>query len=414
MRIPPRKARQAAPPAGDAAAAGQNGGGPAVQIDRIVAEGTRIEILSSRPDKPPLTYDVHDLRLENLAPGRPMTFAARLTNPKPLGDVTTEGRLGPWNKQDPGATTIDGTFTFADADLGSLRGLAGKLQAKGTYSGSIAEIQAAGTADIADFAVTGRPVGLATRFDVLVGGTTGDVVLQPVDVTVLESQLSSEGSIVRARELKGRRIEMDVNTRQARVEDLLRLALTADPPPISGPIDLETTLHIEPGDAPVIRRLRLDGRFTIKRARFARTDIQKTLGRVSRITGGESVGGDEGSSVAANLAGRFTLADGTMHFANVSFEVPGTAVRLAGSYGLESGAMDLKGTVRVARSVADVAPPRVAGWMEALGRIDQRLKLDTSGTTIPITIRGSREKPVFRVDVDAMKKDWRGTIGLGR
>jgi hypothetical protein len=343
-----------------------------------------------------------------------MTFVARLTNPKPIGEVATEGTLGPWNKEDPGSTSIDGRFSFSDADLGSLRGLAGILQSTGTYSGTIAEIHAKGSADIAKFAVTGQPVALATRYDVLVGGTTGDVVLQPVEVDVLDSHLSSAGAIVRAREVKGRRIEMTVRAPDAKIEDLLRLALTADPPPLSGPVDLETALRIEPGDVPLIRRLHLDGRFTIRRARFARTDIQKTLARVSRFTGGTPVGGEEGSSVAANMTGRFTLDGGTLRFQSVAFEVPGTAVRLTGSYGLEDGMLDMRGTVRVARSVANAAPARVAGWIEALGRIDERLKMDTTGTTIPITIKGPREKPAFRVDVAELKRNWRQTIGLPR
>jgi hypothetical protein len=422
VRIPPRKkpARTVRPPAPGASpdheadAERRASGIAAVRIDRIVAETTRIEIVSSRPDKPPLVFDVHDLSLENLAADRPMNFMAQLTNPKPIGEVATEGTFGPWNKEDPGSTFVEGRFRFADADLGSLRGLTGTLQAEGTYSGSIAEIHASGSADIAQFAVTGRPVDLATRFDVVVGGTSGDVVLQPVDVTVLESHISSAGAIVRSRELKGRRIEMDVRAPKARVEDLLRLALKSDPPPLSGPIELETALRIEPGDAPVIRRLHLNGRFTIRQARFARTDIQKTLARVSSITAGQSVGGEEGSSVAANLMGRFTLEDGTLRFARVSFEVPGTAVRLAGSYGIESGILDLGGTVRIARSIADLAPVGVAGWLETLGRLDKRLKVDATGTTIPITIKGPRDKPVFRVDVDALKGDWRGAIGLGR
>jgi len=57
-------------------------------------------------------------------------------------------------------------------------------------------------------------------------------------------------------------------------------------------------------------------------------------------------------------------------------------------------------------------PEKAAGLIEALGRIGRRLKLDTSGTTIPITIKGTREKPVFRVDVGVLKCHWRGAIGL--
>ncbi len=342
-----------------------------------------------------------------------MRFVAQLTNPKPIGEVATSGTLGPWNKGDAGATAIQGKFRFANADLSSLRELQGVLQSGGIYSGSIAEIHATGSADIADFTLTGRPVSLKTRYDVLVGGTTGDVVLQPVEVAVGESELTSVGAVVRARDVKGRRIDMNVTAANAKIEDILQLALKADPSPLSGAMELATNLLIEPSEAPVIRRLRLDGRFTIRRARFANTDIQKTRARVSRFTGGEAVEGENGSGVAANLMGRFTMDDGNLNFSSISFDVPGTAVKLAGSYRLDDGALDLRGTIRVARSVADVAPPSAAGWLETLGRLDRRLQIDTSGTTIPVTIQGTRENPMFRVDATALKRNWRRAIGVG-
>jgi hypothetical protein len=49
-----------------------------------------------------------------------------------------------------------------------------------------------------------------------------------------------------------------------------------------------------------------------------------------------------------------------------------------------------------------------------IGRIDPRLRVGANGTAIPITIGGTREKPVFRVDADALKGGWKEVIGIAR
>ena len=54
-----------------------------------------------------------------------MPFEAELTNPLPRGLIRTEGRFGPWNRGNPGGTTLDGKYMFEKADLSTIKGIAG-------------------------------------------------------------------------------------------------------------------------------------------------------------------------------------------------------------------------------------------------------------------------------------------------
>jgi len=47
----------------------------------------------------------------------------------------------------------------------------------------------------------------------------------------------------------------------------------------------------------------------------------------------------------SQFAGRFTLRAGQLSLPNVTFDVPGSAIRLAGHYELVSEQMDFAGTI---------------------------------------------------------------------
>ena len=60
-----------------------------------------------------------------------MPFTATLTNPLPKGQIETSGTFGPWQKDDPGATPLEGNYNFQNADLGTIKGIGGILGSKG-------------------------------------------------------------------------------------------------------------------------------------------------------------------------------------------------------------------------------------------------------------------------------------------
>ena len=84
-----------------------------------------------------------------------------------------------------------------------------------------------GRTETPDFALTsaGNPMPLTTEFDAVVDGTSGDTILNSVRAVLGRSHIATRGRVVRAREVKGRLIKLDVNVDRARLEDLLRLAV---------------------------------------------------------------------------------------------------------------------------------------------------------------------------------------------
>jgi hypothetical protein len=50
--------------------------------------------------------------------------------------------------------------------------------------------------------------------------------------------------------------------------------------------------------------------------------------------------------VVSNFRGTFTMRDGTIHFSNVTFAMPGARVSVGGRFVMESEALDFRGTVR--------------------------------------------------------------------
>ena len=57
------------------------------------------------------------------------------------GQIDTQGSVGPWHRDDPGHTPVQGQFTFKNADLGVFKGIDGTLSAEGTYGGSLDRIE---------------------------------------------------------------------------------------------------------------------------------------------------------------------------------------------------------------------------------------------------------------------------------
>ena len=396
------------------AAADSEAPGTPVVVDQLVADRVTLEIGSSDPAKDPRIFDIHQLTLDSLALDRPVGFDAMLTNPKPVGEVETSGQFGPWDKARVADTPIAGVYAFTDADLSEFNGIVGTLHSTGTFGGSFGQIEASGEATIPDFQVTGgEVVPLDVTFEVGVGDDGGDVQLRSVVTRFLDSVLDATGSVVRGEGGEGRRVIVDVVAENARVEDLVRFGLLSESAPLTGRIDLQTRLEIPPDDdRPVIEKLLLDGEFTIEEGRFANLDVQKTLTQISRIGQGQAASdGETGSSVVSDLAGSFALSEARLGLPRVSFSVPGMAVRLVGSYGLQDGALDFGGELHLDQAAselvpADRVPERIAPWLRLIDPLFQRGE-ETTGTVVPITISGTRTSPRFRVEVAELKPDWR-------
>jgi len=119
-------------------------------LDEVLADDATLTILSANPAKPPHLFAIHKLRMQAAGIGQPMSFQVTLTNPQPVGEIRSKGQFGPWNVAEPSLTPVSGSYSFSNADLGTIRGLGGKLSSRGLYQGVLNQIQVQGETDTPD------------------------------------------------------------------------------------------------------------------------------------------------------------------------------------------------------------------------------------------------------------------------
>ena len=366
-------------------------------IDEIVAHAARLEIPSTKPGKPPRRFDIHDLHIFGFGQHDGADFQAVLTNPTPEGRVQTVGRFGPWRSDDPRRTPLHGNYVFKRADLNTIRGLGGTLSSRGTYDGVLERIEVEGETETPDFSidVAGQPVPLSTRFKAIVDGTNGDTWLEDVNATLQGSHIKARGAVVRAEDVKGRHVALDITIEKARIEDVLKLAMKDAKPPLTGAVRMKTKFFLPAGPEDVIRKLRLDGTFSLDEARFMNLDVQRRISELSQRGRGDETP-EEGESVVSKLRGRFALRDSALRFSDLTFAVPGAIVQLAGRYHLEAETLDFTGHLLLDASLRDTT----SGLKAVLAIIAQPFfRRPGGGSRLPIRVAGTRAKPQFGLDM---------------
>jgi hypothetical protein len=380
-----------------------------LEVNELVCEDARLVINSSRPDKLPLEFAITQLRMNDIGPQRPSHFEATLINPKPIGKIQSIGLFGPWRLEDLRSTPLEGHYSFSDADLSTINGIGGILSSIGEYRGTLGSIIVDGKTDTPDFrlAITNRPVPLHTDFHAIVDGTNGNVTLQPVNAKLLNSTFTANGSIVRVEDPKGHRILLDVDSTDARIDDLLKIAIRTDPPMMTGRAAFKAVLKLPPGTDDVMDRMQLAGTFRVSEAHFTSEKIQSRLDGLSlRAQGRPKEIRETHNSILSQLDGTFSLANRQFDFRQLHFAMPGTNIVMAGTYSLDGNVFDFHG-----KATLEAKPSQMTtGWKSALLKpLDPLLDKHGEGTVIPISIRGTKSEP--HIGLDFRRKDKDGSSG---
>ncbi len=374
-----------------------NDAGSKVIIERLRTHDVLVAFVGKTAGKRPLAFRIQDLEMRDLGYARAMPFHASLTNPLPTGDIDTTGTFGPWNSDDFGRTPLSGRYTFSNADLSTIHGISGTLSSTGRYDGRLVDIHASGETDTPDFGldIGGSPVPLHTSFEATIDGTDGTTILDKVDAKLDQTPILAKGSIVNQEGPGNHDIDLDVSIDGGRIEDVLRLSVDRKPPLMRGEISLQTSLHLPPGHRKVSDRLHLDGHFGLSDAKFSSGKVQSKLQELSRHAQGKD--DDEAMQrVASDIRGRFTLDDGTIHFTDLAFRVPGATVTLAGTYGLDQQSLDFHGTLQLEATVSEA----VGGFKSFFLKLfDPLFKGKKAGTVLPIKVTGTVKSPEMGLDV---------------
>ncbi len=368
-----------------------------VVVDEIVSDKATLVMLPKDPNKDPLEFDIHHLVMKSVGLGQPADFHATLTNAKPPGEIAVKGKFGPWRTDDPGQTPLAAEYTFNQADLGSIHGIGGILSSKGRFSGILERLDVDGETDTPDFMVrrSGHRVHLTTRYHAIVDGTNGNTLLLPVDAHFLGSHVVANGGAVKNKGDIGRRVTLDVTVDHGHLEDMIRLATDASQPALRGPVSFKTKFDLPPGEGDIMDRLRLDGTFFTGPARFTNPETREKLEGLSRRGQGEPENEDAGSDVS-KLNGRFHLREGVLALSGLTFQVEGATIKLDGTYGLRTQALDFRGSLQLDATISQTTTGVKSVFLKL---VDPLFKKKNKGAVIPIKVAGTRENPSFGLDI---------------
>ena len=367
-----------------------------VLIGEIVSDDAELRLLPKSADKDPHVFAIHRLVMHSVGLDRPAKFTAQLTNAVPPGEIDTKGSFGPWSPDDPGQTPLAAEYTFDKADLGYFKGISGILSSQGKFGGVLEKIEVEGKTSTPDFTVTigGHPLDLETVFSATVDGTNGDTLLHPVTAHLLNTIIVGQGGVVKSKDKKGKEITLDVTVDKGRLEDLLRLAVKSDKPPLTGAINFHTKFDLPPGKGDLSDRLNLNGKFDVEQARFTSPEVTAKIETLSRKGQGQPENKDAGSSVS-QLKGNFVLDNGVITFRGLTFSVTGAQVALNGTYGLDKEDLDFHGKLRMQAKISQTMTGAKSFVLKAVDPFFRK----NGQTEVPIKITGQREHPSFGLDL---------------
>jgi hypothetical protein len=187
-----------------------------------------------------------------------------------------------------------------------------------------------------------------------------------------------------------------------RLEDLMRLAVNSDPPPMTGAVRLQATFVIPAGEMNVVDKIRLAGQFSIAGGRFTNAGVQKQINEMSLRASGKlaTLKEQPAARVASDFQGRFDLRDGVLRIPTLAFDIPGAAVKLHGHYVLRHETLSFAGNLYMDAKVSQT----VTGWKSMLLKMADPLFRENGKTVIPVKITGTRSAPAFGMDVGRIFK----------
>ena len=369
----------------------------ALIIDEVIADGAVVEFSSGEPGAEPLTFEIHQLALNSVADDRPMSFHAALLNPKPPGEIRTDGQFGPLRSQNVGQTLLSGSYVFQRADLGIFPGIRGTLSSTGKFDGVLEHIEIEGSTDAPDFQVkrSEHAVHLKTQFHAIVNGMDGDVALQSVHAQFEGTSVVSQGEVAKKAGSEGKTVSLDATEPQGRIQDWLRLFSKADRPAMTGAMNVRAQILVLPGKRNFIKRVTQQGDFGIDAASFSRSTTQEKIDNLSQLAQGDKES-DAPASVVENLKGHVELKDAIATISDLSFSVPEALVRVHGTYGLLTEQVNLHGSLQVATKLSKGSTGVKAGLLKA---VEPLLKKKNAGEIVPIKIGGTFRHPSYGLDV---------------
>ncbi len=381
-------------------------------VGEIDADGARILVAT---EDQPLVFQFHELKVRDVAKDSAVRIVASLQTPEPTGDLQLQGKIGPFRRDQAGSIPLSGTYSYKNAKLEEFVGVGGVLSSEGKFNGQLQAINVDGATDTPDFQldVGVHPVHLKTKFHALVNGTNGDLQLDPVESSWGKTTVIWRGTIQGPSEAKKlKTVALDMTCTSGRVQDLLELFVHDNVPPMSGAITFQGHVTLPPQLDDFLRKVRLQGEFTIEDGRYTSQETQQQVdilsararGQADKIeddqdrdkrNGTDTVSRDL-QPVVSKLKGQVVLRNGVANFSDLSFDIPGAAALLNGTYDLRSRAIDMRGPVHLESKLSG-ATTGVKSFLLKVIRPLTPHKSGDKGSTVLVHVTGTYGHPSFAV-----------------
>jgi hypothetical protein len=377
-------------------------GGKSLAISKITADGAVLEFIRQDRKEKPYVLKIDRLGITDVGSGVPMSYRATLTNTEPPGVIRSQGRFGPWNPTDVGATPVSGTYTYDNIELSHFQSIYGMGHARGQFSGPLSRIESHGSLDVSGFRVDGsnHTVPLTTTFEATVNGTTGDVLLTPAVARFRRTRIEVRGWIAGHEGEKGKTASFDITVPEGRLDDLLYL-FTKDEPGMSGTVILTGKFLWPPGPRKFLEKIRMDVVFGMNGSRFTSPSTQGSIDRISESAQGEKKNeqNEDLRTVLSQVRGNIQVRNGIAGISNGSFKVPGADAAVHGTYNLLNQRVDLHGTLDTQGHLSDTTSGFKAVVLKAITPL---FKKRSSMRIVPFEITGSYGNTTVGID---WKKD---------
>ncbi len=371
--------------------------GDPVVVRRLTATNTRLAIVPRTEGKNPKVWDIYELEMADLGSASASPFRASLTNPIPYGTIESKGRFGPWQSDEPGLTPIAGEYTFA-ADLGTINGLGGQVNAVGMMEGILEQISTRGETMTEAFRLTeldGHSLPLNTSYEALVDGTKGDVNLTLVQVSLGRTHLQARGVVEGTKGIRGKRIVLNVMSKDADLAELLRFVSKDGTPPAQGMVVIDAAFDLPQGKEKMLDRFELEGSISAARLKFTNAEVQEKIDSLSRRAQGRP--NDRAiDEVASKVSGKFRLRKGELTYRGLTFDVQGASIRMDGIHALKSKTLNLNGEVLLDASASQT----LTGFKRWLVKpLDPLFRKKGAGTRLVIKVEGTQNKPKVTLEL---------------
>ena len=374
--------------------------GPTAAIEQLQIHQSTLDIM--RNDGSRFSFPIQELTLRNMQKGQPIAYEVDMRNAKPSGRILSTGSFGPITPNNLGATPLSGDFNFSQVNLRDLGNIDGTLSSKGQFHGTLATIDAYAASNTPDFAVDGgKPTPVAASIKCTINGLNGDIVLHAIDATTGATTIKVQGGIVGSPKV----VDVDI-VAAGRIQDILRPFMHQQIP-LAGNISLHSHAHLDPAGNGMqfLQRLKVDGAFDAPAERLTNNATEQKLSDFSQRAQGikapapdpnsagqsASSSGDQDSSsdAVSSLSGHAKIRDGVISTQRITFQTPGVAVDLNGTFNLHNSAVNLTGNLSMQSDISHTT----TGFKSVLIKpLIPFFKKKNAGAVIPIAVTGSPGK----------------------